>query len=102
MKRLVMAAAAVGAAAVLAVGLAGSAQAAEGTFVYTTPKGDTDSLSNPRNDHCFNIVGDGHTVNSTDKLALLYDRADCHGEAKHHLDRDKQGWMKFKSVEFVS
>lgn len=101
MKRTALCMAAVGAAATLVLGMSGNAYAAKGEFIYTTVTGDIDTLDNPTNNHCYNITGEGHVVNKTDKEALVFKYSDCRGSAES-IDPSKHAFeATFQSVEFV-
>ncbi|MFK0289871.1 hypothetical protein ACIQU6_05185 [Streptomyces sp. NPDC090442] len=102
MKRLALALSTAAAAATLALGFAGSAYATDGTFFYTN--GDEQlSLVNPQADTCFNVTGDGHAFNKTNKTALVFRRPGCIGTNFQKIDPSEHAYdIKFRSVEFVS
>src|SRR3954467_11440100 len=74
---------AAGAAAVLCIGLPLNAQAATGSFEYTTDYGQaTKTLSNPNDGQCYTVGGrtQGEFKNNTDRDVLLYVDNYCRGE----------------------
>ncbi len=79
-----------------------SAQAATGTFVYSTPQGaERHGLTNPVDGHCYPVGhAQGVTGNETDRNAYLYDTPDCRGAAAY-FPAGFYGQQSFHSVVFT-
>ncbi|MFI9400675.1 hypothetical protein [Nocardia sp. NPDC052316] len=69
----------VGAVLLLALGPAGTAQAATGDFIYTSPDGTQQRLQDPEDGKCYRIVGVDYTENATDRAAETFRNSDCSG-----------------------
>ncbi|MFF3277164.1 hypothetical protein ACFYWU_40540 [Streptomyces chrestomyceticus] len=102
MKRITLALASAGTALALALGSTTSSYAATGVFLYTALGGEQETLDNPLANYCFNITGDGHAVNRTNKIVLVFKRAGCVGNPQKIRPGDHAFDISFESVEFVS
>ncbi|MFJ8472564.1 hypothetical protein [Kitasatospora sp. NPDC094011] len=89
-------------AALLALTAPVLAFAATGTFAFETPDGAQEQIINPGDNACLNIDAYGPVENRTNRDAVLFDDADCHGANRTTLYAGQHaGFVDAQSVKFI-